>query len=913
METTRQKIESLFAAALELKDSAGRAAFLDRECADDAALRRRVERLLSAHGQSKKFFADCQLALLPAESGQAVQEIGNVEAELGRCIGPYKLLQKIGEGGCGVVYMAEQEKPVRRRVARKVIKLGMDTKSVIARFEAERQALALMDHPNIARVLDASATETGRPYFVMELVPGVRITEYCDQTKLDTGQRLKLFVQVCHAIQHAHQKGVIHRDIKPSNILVTLQDGLPVPKVIDFGIAKAIKEKLTDKTLFTICGNFIGTPAYMSPEQAEYSGQDIDTRSDIYSLGVLLYELLTGKPPFDQNELLASGLDEMRKTLREREPHRPSTKLDTLPPEELTMTARRRHVEPPKLQLLLRGDLDWIVMKALEKDRRRRYETANGLAMDVQRFLANEPVLAHSPSRWYRFQKLVRRNRGLFAATGAVALALVVGFGTASWLFFKEREMRHRAVAAEQVAEQARANETELRRLAETREKITQATLLISQQKMAEADQIVARTVFNKPTTEGAAVLRALGVWHALNGRWQPAADHFLEVLRVNQLDGAETIAKDFLPASVALVAADEPGRLESFRHDLAKRLAAEKNLARALLLLKAGLVLPSTNAAESLQALVRGIAPAGALSIGSAEAASQAEWPAKLRLQNIGTEQPCSLRVADGLITMVGGGGDIFQSADQFAFAFTSIQGGFDYRLRVRSISPELDEFTRVGLMARESLNSAGSRHVMVAVNANGTFQVVVRSAENTLCDSLPANPLPLTYGSNSWVRLQRVGAIFHAYTSSNGVDWAELYATAGRSKTFNDQIYFGIAACAHSTIAVATNLLSGFGVTPTVSPETALTVALCKLRAGEDAAAAEWCRRLLAYPEIRPVQAAAAQAILAQAGFRLGHRTEAQQQLESARQAAGQKFTGELDWLFVRELVQQAARPAG
>jgi serine/threonine protein kinase len=267
-------------------------------------------------------------------------------------------------------------------------------------------------------------------------------------------------------IQHAHQKGIIHRDIKPSNILVTHHDGVPVPKVIDFGIAKAIDEKLTDKTLFTIYGNFIGTPAYMSPEQAEYSGLDIDTRSDIYSLGVLLYELLTGKTPFEQNELLASGLDEMRKTLREREPHRPSTRLDTFQPDELTATALRRHIEPPKLQLLLKGDLDWIVMKALEKDRRRRYETANGLAMDVRRFLYNEPVLARPPSRWYRFQKLVRRNRGVFAAAGAVTLALTIGLGASTWLFLQERK--------------AERQQAQLRHEAESREKIIHAALLVS-------------------------------------------------------------------------------------------------------------------------------------------------------------------------------------------------------------------------------------------------------------------------------------------------------------------------------------------------------------------------------------------------------------------------------------------------
>ena len=384
-------------------------------------------------------------------------------------IGRYKVLEQIGEGGFGVVYVADQEEPVRRRVALKVIKLGMDTKQVVARFEAERQALALMDHHNIAKVLDAGATDTGRPYFVMELVRGVPITEYCDKNNLTTRERIDLFIQVCHAIQHAHQKGIIHRDIKPSNILVTLHDGVPVPKVIDFGIAKATEQRLTDKTVYTAFNQFMGTPAYMSPEQAEMSGLDIDTRSDIYALGVLLYELLTGKTPFDQKELLSAGVDAMRRIIREKEAERPSARLSTMAEVELMTTANRRHTETSKLVHLIRGDLDWIVMKALEKDRTRRYETANGLAMDIQRYLNNEPVAARPPSNLYRFQKLVRRSKLAFAATGAVTAALIIGLGLSTWLFFKEKDARQRAVAAEQaqskLREQAQAESAKSRQV----------------------------------------------------------------------------------------------------------------------------------------------------------------------------------------------------------------------------------------------------------------------------------------------------------------------------------------------------------------------------------------------------------------------------------------------------------------
>jgi serine/threonine protein kinase len=427
MDEPHQPVGAIFDAAIELPP-AQRAAYLQEACAGDNALRQRVEALLCAHETAESFMESPVLGPRPEIPAVKPSE------QPGDRIGRYKLLQQIGEGGCGVVYMAEQEEPVRRLVALKVIKLGMDTKSVIARFEAERQALALMDHPNIAKVLDAGATETGRPYFVMELVKAIPITRYCDENTLSTMARLGLFVQVCQAIQHAHQKGIIHRDIKPSNILVADHDGVPVPKIIDFGIAKATTgQRLTDKTLFTAFEQFIGTPTYMSPEQAKLSGLDIDTRTDIYSLGVLLYELLTGKTPFESKRLLEAGLDEVRRIIREEEPVTPSTRLHTLDAAEQTTVAKHRQSDPPKLLHLIRGDLDWIVMKCLEKDRARRYETANGLAMDIQRHVANEPVLARPPSAAYRLQKAWQRNKTSFAIATLMAVVLMGATGISVW------------------------------------------------------------------------------------------------------------------------------------------------------------------------------------------------------------------------------------------------------------------------------------------------------------------------------------------------------------------------------------------------------------------------------------------------------------------------------------------------
>jgi WD40 repeat protein len=407
----------IFLAALERLSPGERAAFLDEACGNDAPLRARLESLLRHHSEDS--FLEGPAAEL---KGMPPSE-RFVNESTGAVIGRYKLLQKIGEGGMGVVYMAEQEEPVRRKVALKVIKLGMDTKQVVARFEAERQALALMDHPNIARVLDGGATDAGRPFFVMELAQGVPITEFCDKNQLSVEERVKLFIPVCQAIQSAHQKGIIHRDLKPTNILVTLNAGVPHPMVIDFGVAKATNQKLTEKTLFTNYATMIGTPAYMSPEQAEMSHLDVDTRTDIYGLGVLLYELLTGTTPFPEKRLRSVGYNEMQRIIMEEEAERPSTRL-------------RLKSSSPSLATIhypLSTDLDWIVMKCLEKDRARRYETANGLAMDLQRHLGNEPVVARPPSRLYELEKTIRRHWVGFCAATAVVAALALGATVSTW------------------------------------------------------------------------------------------------------------------------------------------------------------------------------------------------------------------------------------------------------------------------------------------------------------------------------------------------------------------------------------------------------------------------------------------------------------------------------------------------
>ncbi len=624
MDDLTNRAEETFCAALEMPPEK-RQDYLAQACADSPSLRSKVEKMLSRHSPATDFFQKSQPGIDVAELAEELASrtlpdtLRDSDIEVEKQVGPYKLVERLGEGGCGVVYLAEQEKPVRRQVAFKIIRLGMDTKGFIARFKTEYHALAMMDHPNIARVLDAGTTEKGRPYFVMELVRGVKITDYCDANRYSLRQRLELFIKVCQAIQHAHQKGIIHRDIKSSNVLVTLIDGVAVPKVIDFGIAKAVSgEPLTDLTAFTTCERFIGTPAYMSPEQAEMSGADIDTRSDVYSLGVLLYELLTGKTPFEQKELAHAGFDEMRRRLREQDPPRPSIKLVAMQPEELTQTAVRRRVEPARFKLLLKGDLDWIVMKALEKDRNRRYQTAIGLGIDVQRYLDNEPVLARPPSRVYQFRKLVRRNRAIFISMAAVSLALTAGFGTSTWLYFREREARREA-------QKARDTEALLRRQAEAQAVVAKAASLIDKYQMDEADKLMGALPSSDLATAGAALFRPLGDWEAVHGNWRRAAEYYSVLARLDFQGRPDPTTLDYTKYAVVLVEMGDRQTYDKFCREYIERFADTSDLFAAERLIKLATLYPQS------ESLLKALSPFAKLTEKSLNLDGQltpSDWP---------------------------------------------------------------------------------------------------------------------------------------------------------------------------------------------------------------------------------------------------------------------------------------------
>jgi serine/threonine protein kinase len=573
----------LFHAASGLCSPDERRVFLELVCRENPGLRGQLDKLLELQQA-----ADTLFDLQPEVTPEPEQEHAEAEG-LGANIGRYRLIERIGEGGCGVVYLAEQREPVRRKVALKIIRLGMDTENVIARFEAERQALALMDHPNIARVFDAGATASGRPYFVMELVDGEKITEFCQEAGLDLRQRLELFIQVCQAIQHAHQKGVIHRDIKPSNVLVWRHDGAPVPKVIDFGIAKAATGGAGENATFTAIDQFLGTPAYMSPEQAS-GGVDVDTRSDIYSLGALLYELIAGRPPFDAKRLKEAGIEEMRRILREEEPPPPS------------IAAGHRKV----------CDLDWIVMKAMAKERPRRYDTANGLATDVLRYLNDELVSARPPSRGYRFGKLIKRNKGTFAAVSIAVFGLVGGLGAATWLFLREKSAREEQARLHHIAEQARDNETFLRENAEFRVRVAQAAVQLGRGNLEEADHLLGSIPIDRipVSLEAATCFRKVAEWHAQTNRVAVAADRFTAaILVLSKVDNSDSnsISFDLLPAAATVGLTGEPADYEKIRTLALQRFGETRDPQAAEQVLKATLLKPADEQAlKQLDPLAR-------------------------------------------------------------------------------------------------------------------------------------------------------------------------------------------------------------------------------------------------------------------------------------------------------------------
>jgi eukaryotic-like serine/threonine-protein kinase len=575
---------TLFEVASGMTDPAERSAFLDKTCQGDPAMRDRLEKLLNVRGKADNFFdmppvrmpADMsRIAVLEGEDqparSQAVDLVGG-----GAFIGRFKLMSRIGEGGCGVVYRAEQLEPVRREVALKVIRLGMDTEAVIARFELERQALAMMEHPNIARVLDAGTTTYGCPFFVMELVDGEKITDFCKEGRLPLRRRLEMFLLICGAIQHAHQKGVVHRDIKPSNVLVRELDGEPVPKVIDFGIAKATMGDRPDSDTVTAIGQFLGTPAYMSPEQAK-GGSDVDTRSDIYSLGALLYELIADRPPFDPQQLKDEGFDEVRRIVCEVDPPPPSADLEGANIVEL----------------------DWIVMKAMSKERQLRYDTASDLAADVRRFLENEPVLAGPPKRSYRLRKLIRRNRTTFFAGSIAVFCLLAGLGISTRLYVLEKQAREEQERLRQLAEISRNNEMRLRQAGEYQNLVSQAAVQIRYQDLEGADKLLSMVpVASTPSSlEAAATYMTVADWHLMAGRWKEAARRYSSLVRaISNVDESDndTVSRNLLYACAATCFTGDFAAYERIRMLAIERFAGTSHPVVAEQVLKVCLFLPA-------------------------------------------------------------------------------------------------------------------------------------------------------------------------------------------------------------------------------------------------------------------------------------------------------------------------------
>ena len=598
--STTQIEKALFDVTVGIDDSPARLEFLAKACAGDETMFTRISEWVDAQEDAENFFRTATFARAEV-GGEVLGELGEDHPAVerqdspdadgpGSRIGRYRILERIGEGGCGVVYLAEQSEPVRRKVALKIIRLGLDTESVIARFESERQSLAMMDHTNISRVFDAGTTESGRPFFVMELVHGEKITDHCDHGCFNLRQRLELFIQVCNAIQHAHQKGVIHRDIKPSNVLVTNQDGQAVPKVIDFGIARAVEGRFFDDTCITGNSQMIGTPAYMSPEQAEGS-LNLDTRGDIYSLGVLLYELLTSRPPFDSKRLAQAGLLEMMRILREEEPLAPSAMLERLGSSELAAVATNRNTDPKSLVSLVRGDLDGIVLKALAKDCQSRYATVAGLASDVRCHLNDEPVSARPPGQFYLFAKLVRRNKLAFAAAVAIFLALAAGGMVSGGFYVRESEAR-------KIAEAARANEARLLQQSKAREMISQASVLLAEGNVDKADALLVNTPFSsiEPTAEALHVFRSYGDWNAIRRRWDQAAECYAYFIKADGFGRVSSSDVGWILMAVGVTQV-EAGKQEAYqyiRHHSIANYANSTNYIFGAIVLKSCLLSPT-------------------------------------------------------------------------------------------------------------------------------------------------------------------------------------------------------------------------------------------------------------------------------------------------------------------------------
>jgi serine/threonine protein kinase len=590
----------LFMAASSLSDEDERRALLDGACLHDPELRRRLDALFEVQDAAAAYFES-----KPEPEESDTTGAGSGKNKLDTNIGRYRLLDRLGEGGYGVVYLAEQCEPVRRKVALKIVRPGMDTEHVIARFEAERQSLAMMDHPNIARVLDAGATTSGRPFFVMELVDGEKITDFCDANRLGIRERLEIFVQVCQAIHHAHQKGVIHRDLKPSNILVRMQDSVPAPKVIDFGIAKAANRN-DDDPLLTSAEQFLGTPAYMSPEVAAGS-RDVDTRCDIHGLGTVLFELLTGTTPLDIEQARDLPVDVIRRMIREEDPPAPSAVLAGLNPDKLGETAARRSTEGQNLIQQIKGDLDWIVVKAMARERDQRYESAYGLALDVNRHLNDEAVSAGPPDPFYRLTKLVRRNKVPVLSGAAVFLALTAGFGTSTVLFLREKEARGEQQRQRTQAEIARNNEVSLRRHAEYREKISHAAVQVSHGNFEAADRLLKGVPFGEapPSLEAAQAYLKVGEWHVLAERWPEATDSFANLaLVLPTIDPTDSfdISVVVIRAAALLCQAGDLERYEMIRRLAIERFSNTSSPVVAEQVFKTTLILPPD--AETLAAL---------------------------------------------------------------------------------------------------------------------------------------------------------------------------------------------------------------------------------------------------------------------------------------------------------------------